>query len=149
MPLGEGWFISLLTGEAIPIDEHAHFVKMNPKKFGFKPDDLKDLLPGNPNDRIEILKRVMRKGFARVRAHGNRVVVEFDWPNLEDALAYIVQFLSDNFGKYTAVELHDIYRHKQYHEKLETLMNPDELLRTVGIGESKKLADLLKRLIDS
>jgi hypothetical protein len=149
MPLGYGWWLDLKNGKSIEVDEHASFVKANPKTFGIDPKRVADITPGygQDKDRRTILLMAMAKGFARIRAHGIEAHVEFDWANIDDAMFEIVKFLDENFGKLTHVEIHDLYRKKQYDGRLETLLSPEGLAKTVGVMESDKLVRLLKNLI--
>lgn len=148
MPLGQGWWLDLKSGKAIEIDEHAYFVKANPKMFGVNPKDVADLLPSSENDRRKIVLMTMARGFARIRTHGRiEVHIEFDWANLDDAMFEIVKFSDENFGNSTYLEIHDLYRRKQYEGRLETFLSPEGLAKTVGVMEADKLAKLLKHLI--
>lgn len=147
MPLGQGWWLDLKSGKAILIDEHAYFVKANPKMFGIDPKAVADLMPSSENDRRKIALMAMARGFARVRAHGIEAHIEFDWSNLDDAMFEIVKFMDENFGNNTYLEIHDIYRKKQYEGRLETFLSPEGLSRTVGMLETNKLSRLLKHLV--
>lgn len=113
MPLGQGWYIDLTTGQAISVYEHAHDVTQTPKKFRVDPKEVAGLIPTSPEDRDKIRRLVLHRGFARVRAHGNSVVVEFD-VKTEDAVPIVVPWLVENFGPNTWVAFHNITTHKQY-----------------------------------
>jgi hypothetical protein len=152
MPLGYGWWLDLKSGKAIEIDEHAHFVKGNPKLFGINPKDVENLMPGfgaKDVDRRKILLMTMARGFARIRVHGIEGMIEFDWANIDDAMFEIVKFFDENFSPNTHLEIHDLYRKKQYEGRLETFLSPEGLAKTVGVMESDKLSKLLKHLLQT
>jgi hypothetical protein len=61
MPMGRGYFMDLRTWELIPIAEHHHAVRSNPKRYRVT---LKEL----PKDRDQAIAKVLEKDFARIRA---------------------------------------------------------------------------------
>ncbi len=149
MPIGEGFFISALTGEVVPVHEHAHEVKTDPERFGLSPADVEDLLPANPKDREALVRMAMKKGWIRVRADRARIVAEFDWSPLDDVLAYLIPWLAENYGPLTRVELHDMARRKRYEGTVEELVDPERVVAVVGVTEKRMLGALLKRLNES
>ena len=80
MPRGEGYFIEIKTGEVIPIYEHLADVQSRPKRYGLTSEEIKPSRPGMPREevRCEVLRRVFRNGFIRVRTDGDGTVFEFD-----------------------------------------------------------------------
>jgi hypothetical protein len=109
MPQGEGWFLDLTTGEAIPIHEHAFAVVENPRRFGLDPREIAGLDP--VRDRIAILRAALKRGFCRVRAHHDEVSIEFDFPNRRRALDRIRSFLrKQGFGAFVILVIHDLRR---------------------------------------
>lgn len=146
MPLGEGWFIDLSTGEFIPVDEHAYDVWHAPKKFRINPKEIAHLQPAQPADRYKIVRLALQKGFARVRAHGRTVVVEFDDPRIEDVVMMTVPFLTDNFGPQTLVGYHNLATGKQYHDilvrELEDQDRVNEIFGLVFEHKGWKLSNL-------
>lgn len=145
MPLGQGWYIDLTTGQAIPVYEHAHDVMQDPKKFRVNPKEIADLIPTVPADRDKIRRLVLHRGFARVRAHGASVVVEFD-VKVEDAVPVVIPFLTETFGPQTWVAFHDITSHKQYTDiRVADLEDQDKLNQVLGLvyeHKSIKLSSL-------
>lgn len=147
MPLGEGWWLDLRTGQSVYIDEHASAVSSDPKRFRIDPKEIKGLNPFVQKDREEIVRLAMAREWARVRGHKGFVVVEFDRSDLEDSVLTIATFLKDQgFGDFTTVELHDIHRGKQYSDTLKNLIAEPE--RVIGRFEWKRVAALLKKLVD-
>lgn len=139
MPLGEGWYIDLNTGQAVKVYEHAHDVMENPKKFRVHPKEIAGLIPTNPTDRDIIRRLVLKRGFARVRAHGSSVVIEFDM-KAEDAIPMIIPFLTETFGPNTWVAFHDLMLHRQYTDiKVSELEDQDRLNQTFGLFEHKSI----------
>jgi hypothetical protein len=108
MPLGEGWWLNLDTGEAISIYEHASEVTSNPKKFRLKPADVKGFISHDPEHRRELLKKVMRKGFGRIRESKSFLVFEFDY-SFDDAMVRLIDFLRDKgYGEYATIQVHSL-----------------------------------------
>jgi hypothetical protein len=133
MPLGEGWYVDLTTGQAIQVYEHAHDVMQNPQKFRVNPKEIAGLQPTVPADRDKIRRLVLHRGFARVRAHGASVVVEFD-VKVEDAVPVVIPFLTETFGPNTWVAFHDITSHKQYTDiQVSDLEDQDKLNQVLGL----------------
>ena len=136
MPLGEGWWIDLTTGQAIPVDEHAYAVLQNPTRYRLDPKLVKGKMPSAPTakDTMELRRLAMKNGFVRVRAHGASVVVEFDYPKLEDVVAILVPFLTNQFGPHTWVAFHDVTRNKQYADvTVQNLEDPDFVNQLFGL----------------
>ena len=139
MPLGEGWYIDLATGESISVDEHAYDVMHEPQKFRIDPKEITDLPPTAPADRDRIRRLALKRGFARVRSHGNSVVVEFDYPKLEDAVSMVIPFLTNNLGSQTWVAFHDITRKKQYADiTVRELEDQDRVNEIFGLVYERK-----------
>lgn len=147
MPVGEGYWVSAISGEVLPVYEHAHEVATNPERFGLRKADVAGLLPASPKDRERLVRKAMRKGWIRVRADRARVVAEFDWSPLDDVLAYLIPWLSENFGPLTKVELHDMARRRHYEGTVEELADPERVTAVVGVTERRMLNGLLKRLV--
>ena len=131
MPLGEGWFIDLNTGKFIPVDEHAYAIWHTPKQFRIDPKEIAGLQPAQPNDRFKIVRLALSKGFARVRAHGRTVVIEFDDPKIEDVLLMTIPFLTDNFGPQTLVGYHNLATKKQYNDILVRELEDQERINQI------------------
>ena len=74
MPTGEAWFIDLQTGEVMPVFEHEGAVRANPARYRVTARALLG------QERCGVLRQVLARGFARVRADKHVVVVEFQWP---------------------------------------------------------------------
>lgn len=111
MPLGTGWFIEVKTGAEIPVDDHAVAASQEPVRFGLSPAEVSGLNPRSPRQRIEILRRVLRNGFVRVREHRGRVVFEFDWPETEAVFAAILSSARSHGyedAPAIALEVHDL-----------------------------------------
>ena len=101
MPIGEGWFIDLHTGEYIEIAEHLSAVRADPSRYRVEPEEVRH------GDRERALKLVLSRGFVRVRADKHRVVAEFD-AERPTALPLIEGFLRDKgFVNARPVCLHD------------------------------------------
>ena len=138
MPLGEGWYIDLNSGQAIPVHEHAHDVAQNPKKFRINPKEIAGLQPTVPTDRDQIRRLALKRGFARVRSHGSSVVVEFD-ARIEDAVPMVIPFLTDNFGPNTWAAFHNIADHKQYNDiRVADLEDSDKVNQIFGLVTEHK-----------
>ena len=90
MPLGEGWFIDLETGEFIAIYEHARAVLACPDRYRLKKEDVAGIHP--VRDRIVLLRKVLANGFVRVRFHKNDLVIEYDFPDRETVLGHMRRF---------------------------------------------------------
>jgi len=153
MPYGEGWWLNLNTGEAIPIHEHASEVVTNPKKYGLKPSDFKDMSPWNQADRVKIVKKAMANGFARVREAKSHIVFEFDYSNFDEAVVRIVDFLKKaGFGEYATIEVHDIRNPKKNFEAtVGELLDPEKVDSLIGAGvaESVKVKEALRQLFEA
>lgn len=82
---GEGWWIDLRSKRSTPSHEHLAVVLASPAKFRLKHSDLY-------GSRSDVLKRVLKKGFCRVRSVDASTVFEFDFPNAE-AMKVIKAFM--------------------------------------------------------
>ena len=132
MALGEGWYLDLTNGEAISVDEHALDVAHNPQKFRINPKEIAGLQATSPTAKDQIRRLVLHRGFARVRSHGNSVVVEFD-VKLDDALPILIPFLTETFGPHTWVAFHDVANHRQYTDiRVLDLEDQDKLDQVFG-----------------
>ncbi len=151
MPLGEGWWLNISTGKSFYVDEHASAVAANPKQYGIQPSEVEGLNPMVAQDRDKIRDLAVKKGWARIRAHGNRVVVEFYYDNLTDAVFAAMHFLGEQaFGELTVVEIHDLKRRGRHTETLGALMKPgglEKALDKMGVVFTETEATRLNRLL--
>lgn len=130
---GSGWYIDLTSGNTINVHEHAKDVIQNPKQFRINPREIAGLNPDSPQDRDKIRRLVLHHGFARVRQHGNSVVVEFD-TKVEDAVPIVIPFLVGNFDPNTWVAFNDVANNKQYTDiRIGELEDQDKLNQVLGL----------------
>ncbi len=72
-----GWWISP-TGDIIPIINHYYFIKANPGRFGFTPEDIKTTsLTTRQEDRRHFIIEALKRGWIRVRKHKEHLTFEF------------------------------------------------------------------------
>jgi hypothetical protein len=79
------------------------------------------------------------------------VVVEFDYPNLDDAMFTIIQFLDEQgFGEWTEVEIHAIGQRHRFTAPFRDLKDTERLTALIGVSEmsQKRLNRLIKRLLE-
>lgn len=130
---GNGWYIDLTSGTSVPVHEHAKDVMREPQKFRINPRDIANLNPDLPADRDKIRRMVLHRGFARVRSHGNSVVVEFDI-KVEDAVPIVIPFLTENFSPNTWVAFNDVTNNRQYTDiQVGELEDQDKLNQVLGL----------------
>ena len=103
MPTGEGFWLNVATGKAIPVIEHLAYVTSYPTKFGLR------RIEDRMGSREEILRRVLRNGWIRVRATGDSTVFEFD-ASRDDAMWSIKRFCKRTGipGLYTTARINDV-----------------------------------------
>lgn len=128
-----GFFISAKTHEVKRIHEHATAVVEDPESFGLEPFAIKGLQPRK--DRFEILSRVMKVGWIRIRRRRSDMSVEFSCSWIEAILAVAVNAELIGFGPMTFL----ICRHIETGESRHTYA-----CDVVEALEEKKIAEFLK-----
>lgn len=133
---GEGWWIDLNTGEALPVAEHTKAILNNPRRFRLDPREIARNIRGTarPDSLIEL---ALKQGFARIRAHGS-VVVEFNH-KLEDVAAIVIPFLINNFDESTYVAFHDVAHKRQFADvRIGELEDQDRVNEIFGLVYERK-----------
>lgn len=90
MPLGSGYFLNSATGEEVEAYEHLGTALKDPARFGLAPASVKHFR-NTPENRKELLTRVIRNGWIRVRMYKNAKVFEC-WRINDDVLFTILEF---------------------------------------------------------
>lgn len=95
MPLGSGYWIKAKTGEEVGAFEHLDAVLKGPAMFGLVPEATHELAPNafsaTPEARRDILTRVIRNGWIRVRMHRKAKIAEC-WRAKDDVLYSLFEF---------------------------------------------------------
>lgn len=131
-----GYFINSRTHDVRRIYEHATAVVADPQSFGVELSEVEGLQPRK--DRFEILARVMRVGWIRVRRRKDDMSVEFSCSWTEAILAVAVNADLIGFGPMTFV----VFRHIETRESIQTYAR--DVLEAV---EDQRIADLLEQKI--
>jgi hypothetical protein len=105
-PASYGYFLHVLTREVLAIHDHAIDACSNPSALRLDQDELASLNP--IQDRIEVLEKVLSKGWIRVRHFKQVVSVEFmtEWETTLETLAASIQGLG--LGNYCYITARQI-----------------------------------------
>lgn len=131
-----GFFINAKTHDVRQIYEHATAVVSDPESFGLELSEIEGLHPRK--DRFEVLARVMKAGWIRIRRRRSDMSVEFSCTWVQALLAVAVNADLIGFGPLTFV----VFRHIESRETMHTYAS--DVIEAV---EDQRIADLLEQKI--
>jgi len=142
VPIGEGWWLRIRDGRAFPVEEHLAAVLVTPSRFGLARGD-------SIGTREEILRRVLKNGWIRVRYADSYTVFEFDAPR-EDAMMVIQRFAEDagTPGTYGTARINALRTRTSVEvtgADLLVVSDPVELLGVTLVAGRKRRSNLVER----
>lgn len=135
MTLSTGFFINAKTHDVMKIHEHATAVVADPERFGLKATDIEGLHPRR--DRFEVLAKVMKAGWIRVRRRKDDMSIEFTCTWVEAILAVAVNADHIFFGPMTFLIYRQIETGESIHTYASDVVEAVEERRIVEFVEEK------------